>query len=266
MGQDAWRAYVEMALGMTEASRKKATKAVRRMIGKGGATAEQLQGLAEELLHTSAANRDALTKLVRFELERALGKVGLATAEEVNELTARVRELEGQLREARAVSGTRTTGNGGAAADSAVLGSAATNGAAPATALGDSVAAAVTTPAPVKKVARKAVRKTTGGTPAGVRAAAEPTIGEPAAAAKTAPAGRATAARKTAPAKKVTAAKKTAVKTAVKKAATGQSAAATKAVPARSPGRRTTTGTTMADTGTPNPVVKKAPAKRTGQR
>src|SRR2546430_11334919 len=102
MRQDAWRAYLEMALGLTEASRKKATKAVKRALGKGGATAEQLQEMAEELLKTSAANREAMTKLVRYELDRALGRVGLATAEEVSELTARVRQLEAELAEARA--------------------------------------------------------------------------------------------------------------------------------------------------------------------
>jgi polyhydroxyalkanoate synthesis regulator phasin len=102
--QDAWRAYLELALGLTEAPRKKAQDAVRRLVGSGGATAAQLQALAEELVSTSAANREALTKLVRFEVDRALGAVGLATADEVAELTRRVHELERRLREARAVS------------------------------------------------------------------------------------------------------------------------------------------------------------------
>ena len=97
--QDAWRAYLELALGLTETSRKKATKAVQRLIGKGGATAEQLQSLAEDLAKTSAGNREAITKLVRYELDRALGAVGLATDAEVAELTARVNDLERQLQE-----------------------------------------------------------------------------------------------------------------------------------------------------------------------
>ncbi|MGW4502764.1 phasin family protein, partial [Micromonospora sp. NPDC004336] len=99
--QDAWRAYLELAMGLTEAPRKKAQEAARRLVGSGGATAGQLQALAEELLSTGAANREALTKLVRFEVDRALGAVGLATADEVAELTRRVHELERQLREAR---------------------------------------------------------------------------------------------------------------------------------------------------------------------
>ncbi|MET8373929.1 hypothetical protein ABZU42_29970 [Micromonospora profundi] len=100
--QDAWRAYLELAMGLAEAPRKKAQDAVRRLVGSGGATAAQLQALGEELVTTGAANREALTKLVRFEVDRALGAVGLATADEVAELTRRVHDLERQLREARA--------------------------------------------------------------------------------------------------------------------------------------------------------------------
>ncbi|MGW1452220.1 hypothetical protein ACWCO3_28675 [Micromonospora sp. NPDC002411] len=100
--QDAWRAYFELAMGLTEAPRKKAQDVARRLVGSGGATAVQLQALGEELVTTGAANREALTKLVRFEVDRALGAVGLATADEVAELTRRVHDLERQLREARA--------------------------------------------------------------------------------------------------------------------------------------------------------------------
>ncbi|WP_433287352.1 phasin family protein [Micromonospora sp. CA-244673] len=99
--QDAWRAYLELAMGLTEAPRKKAQDAVKRVVGQGGATAAQLQSLAEELVSTGMANREALTKLVRFEVDRALGAVGLATADEVAELTRRVHDLERQLREAK---------------------------------------------------------------------------------------------------------------------------------------------------------------------
>src|SRR2546430_1764065 len=100
--QDAWRAYMDLALGLTETSRKRATKVAKKLVGKGGATAEQLQAMAEDLVTTSLANREALTRLVRYELERTLGRVGLATADEVTSLTNRVHELEEQLAEAKA--------------------------------------------------------------------------------------------------------------------------------------------------------------------
>jgi polyhydroxyalkanoate synthesis regulator phasin len=100
--QNAWRAYLELALGLTEASKKKVQQVAKNLTSKGGTTAAQLQALAEEVASTSMANREALTKLVRFEVDRALGVVGLATAEEVADLTARVRDLERQLRDAQA--------------------------------------------------------------------------------------------------------------------------------------------------------------------
>ncbi|WP_329109439.1 hypothetical protein OG792_11835 [Micromonospora sp. NBC_01699] len=99
--QDAWRAYLELAMGVTESSRKRAQKVAKKLVGQGGATAAQLQALAEELRSTGLANREAMTKLVRFEVERALGAVGLATADEVASLNDRVAELERDLRAAR---------------------------------------------------------------------------------------------------------------------------------------------------------------------
>jgi polyhydroxyalkanoate synthesis regulator phasin len=104
--QEAWRAYLDLAMGLTETSRKRATKVAKKLVGRGNATAEQLQTMAEELISTSMANREAITRLVRFELDRALGRVGLATAEEVSELTTRLRELEQELSEARAAAAT----------------------------------------------------------------------------------------------------------------------------------------------------------------
>lgn len=104
--QDAVKAYLELAFGLTEASKKKAEKTVKKvtqeLVGKGGATAAQLQGLAEELLATGAANREAVTRLVRVEMDRALSRVGLATSEEVATLNDRIEALERQLRDAKA--------------------------------------------------------------------------------------------------------------------------------------------------------------------
>ncbi|WP_341720456.1 hypothetical protein QQG74_12535 [Micromonospora sp. FIMYZ51] len=151
--QDAWRAYLELAMGLTEAPRKKAQDAVRRVMGSTGATAAQLQMLAEELRSTGAANREALTKLVRFEVERTLGAVGLATAEEVAELARRVRELERQLEAAAGPSRA-----GGAGADVSSVGTPATAAAAPPRPTESTAPAAE----PAKKaVAKKAVAKKT---------------------------------------------------------------------------------------------------------
>lgn len=143
--QDAWRAYLELALGLTEASRRKAEQVVKDLLGKGGATAAQIQGYADELVSTSRANRDGLVRLVRHEVDRALGVVGLATADEVAGLTTRVRQLERQLRE---------RGSAPAAAKEAAAPAAVT--AAPAKA-----AKATSAQKAPKKVAKKTVAKVT---------------------------------------------------------------------------------------------------------
>ncbi|MFG1677874.1 hypothetical protein [Micromonospora sp. NPDC049282] len=153
--QDAWRAYLELAMGLTEAPRKKAQDTVKRVVGQGGATAGQLQSLAEELVATGLANREALTKLVRFEVDRTLGAVGLATADEVAELTRRVHDLERQLREARTVPAPAAAGSSApAGADPAASGSRAEP--APAGASGD---APVTKAVAKRAVAKKAIAR-----------------------------------------------------------------------------------------------------------
>jgi polyhydroxyalkanoate synthesis regulator phasin len=161
--QDAWRSYLDLALGVTETSRKKATKVVRKLVGRGNATAEQLQSMAEELVSTSRANREALSRLVRFELERGLTRVGLATADEVDALTARVKELEKELEE---------TKNGRVA---------------PAASVPAAIPVPAAAPAPAKKavakkaVAKKAVAKTAVAKKTVAKKVAEPVVVEPAA-------------------------------------------------------------------------------------
>ncbi|MFI7578273.1 hypothetical protein [Micromonospora sp. NPDC049497] len=165
--QDAWRAYLELAMGLTEAPRKKAQDAVRRVVGQGGATAGQLQALAEELVSTGAANREALTKLVRFEVDRALAAVGLATADEVAELTRRVHELERQLREAKGTLGVApaTPSAAGPTPTTPTAAASVSPGAAepavPTTDAAPTAPGASESPAPIptKAVAKKAVAK-----------------------------------------------------------------------------------------------------------
>jgi polyhydroxyalkanoate synthesis regulator phasin len=203
--QDAWRSYLDLALGLTETSRKKATKVARKLVGRGNATAEQLQSMAEDLVTTSLANREALTRLIRFELERALGKVGLATAEEVTALNARVKELEHQLEEAR---------NGGAA-PVAPAETAAVPAPAPAEPVQvEPVKVEPVKAEPVRKVAKRTVAKKVA---VPVAAEVEPAVPAPATPARKAPARKVATA--TAAAKKQTPAKRTPVKRAAAKKA-----------------------------------------------
>jgi polyhydroxyalkanoate synthesis regulator phasin len=211
--QDAVKAYLELAMGLTEASKKRAEKTVkkvaRELMGKGGATANQLQGMAEDLVNTGMANREAVNRLVRVEMDRALGRLGLATADEVATLTDRIDSLERQLRDDKA-------------------------GSAPARADGEKSEPVVAAHgAPVKKaVAKKALAKKAGeaAVPAVKRAPAKKAVTESAATKK---AATKKAASKAAPTKAAT--KKAASKAATKKAAT------TKAVTKKAAAEKATT-------------------------
>ena len=153
--QDAWRTYLELAVGMTDETRRKVQTVAQKLAGSSGATAAQVQAFAEELVSTGLANREALTKIVRFEVDRALGAVGLATAEEVADLTARVRQLEGELRRSRAGRGAEVSPEEAGA----FLAAAADADAAHAGAAGASPAAGRA--APQKTMAKKTVAKKT---------------------------------------------------------------------------------------------------------
>lgn len=244
MRQDAWRAYLDMALGVTEASGKKALKTAKKLVGKSGASAAQLQGLADELVRASAANREAVQNLVRAELDRALNAIGLVKAEEVETLTARVRELEAQLQAA-----------------------------APAAVADDSGPVPSSLAAPVKKtVAKKAVAKKAA--PADTSDAA---VAEVAAAAAEARAEVAALASKPAPAPTPATVKKVAAKKTVAKAADASGPASAK-LPAKKAVAKATPSAVGAEITAPAPgpagpgprgaapakkVAKKTTAKRT---
>ncbi len=120
---DALKGYLALASGLTEVTKSKATAAAKALVAQGGAAAGTVTGLADDLVAQSKSNREALTALVRFEVDKALGRVGLASTDEVDELTARVRSLEGELREARAAAGTASPTAAGSAGKTGSAGS-----------------------------------------------------------------------------------------------------------------------------------------------
>jgi polyhydroxyalkanoate synthesis regulator phasin len=100
--RDAVRGYLALATGLTEVTRARATAAAKTLVAQGEATAEQVQSIALDLVATSQSNRAALIALVRYEVDRTMSRLGLATAEETAATTARLSAVEAQLRELRA--------------------------------------------------------------------------------------------------------------------------------------------------------------------
>jgi polyhydroxyalkanoate synthesis regulator phasin len=101
MVMDALRGYLQLASGVTEMSRQRATAMAKAMLSSPEATRDQVSALANDLVETSKENRDAVASLVKYEVDRGLGRLGFANAEEVADLTGRVRSLESEVRELR---------------------------------------------------------------------------------------------------------------------------------------------------------------------
>lgn len=176
--QDALRNYVALATGLSKMSKKKAKVVAKQLAKSSGETVDNLQAFTEGLMTAGNANRDALVKLIRYEVDRALGTIGLATVEEVEQLTVRVHELERELREARLdtpsstdtapakkVTSRRSTASNTAptktAAASATAAKSTTAEATPRTAAKKTVAKKATTTAAKKTAAQTTAAKTT---------------------------------------------------------------------------------------------------------
>jgi polyhydroxyalkanoate synthesis regulator phasin len=226
--QDALKTYLAMANGLTEVSRKRAKAAAKKLAKQGGSTVEQVQTLTDDLLSTSRANRESLTTLVRYEIDRALGAVGLATVDEVQNLTTRIHELEAELRLARAQGVTADRVDADAPREARVAAAEARAVAAEAKESGRGTAAKK---APAKKATQPVLPEVAGSTAAPVAVTPDPAKALPETAGAT-PDGQVpgkavpgkTAAKKT-PAKKSPAKKVAAKKAPAKKAASPQAIA-----------------------------------------
>jgi polyhydroxyalkanoate synthesis regulator phasin len=98
---DAVKGYLALASGLTEVTRQRAAAAAKALVAQGEVAASQVSAIADDILDQSKANREAVAALVRFEVDKALGRIGLASSEEVTELNAKIRALEAELRAAK---------------------------------------------------------------------------------------------------------------------------------------------------------------------
>lgn len=96
--RDALKNYLALANGLTEVTRQRAEAAARALVAQGEAAAEQVRPLAEDLVNASRANRENLAALVRTEVDKALGRMGIVTAEEVARLQRRLQTVESTMR------------------------------------------------------------------------------------------------------------------------------------------------------------------------
>lgn len=190
---EAWRTYLEVALGVTEGPRRRVRQMLGSLASRGTAGVGRARAAAGDLVAPGRMSKETVARLVRDEVARARQIMGLPDTQELEELRERVAELEERLHEAEQ----RDVSPAGAAPGAADRGKGAH--AAPAEAGQDR-------PAATRSPAKKAAASTAGAKKAPSKAA--PKKASPSrAAAKKAPSK--TTQKKTSPSKS---AKKTAAK------------------------------------------------------
>src|SRR6185436_5774531 len=105
------RGYVQLASGLGELTRARATEVARGLlslpaagVATGGQVAVQVGALAEELLAAAATNRQALTALVRSEVDGAVSRLGLVSAEKLDKSQAEAARLRREVAQLRSAS------------------------------------------------------------------------------------------------------------------------------------------------------------------
>jgi hypothetical protein len=225
---DALRTCLQIAGGLTEATRRRTSEAARQLLDQAGVDLDELQRkvsdrippevqtLADELIATGRANRDLLAGLIKEEIDKAMARVG-RLADDVTKVGVILEALERRVRSLEDAKPAPTGGGQMAPTRERIPFADEGGPAAPAEGAAPEAAAAVLLPGPARKAA---VKK------------AAPAKKVPA---KKVPAKKA-AVKKAAPAKKVpatkTAVKKTAAKQGAAKKGTAKSAVAKKTAPA----------------------------------
>ena len=110
------RGYVQLASGLSELTRARATEAAHGLLSLQGAGMEssgklagQVSALAEELLVAATTNRHNLTALVRSEVDAAVNRLGLVSTDKLAESQAEVAGLRAELAALRSASSRATT-------------------------------------------------------------------------------------------------------------------------------------------------------------
>jgi len=120
------RGYVQLASGLSELTRARATEAAQGLLSlqgtglvTGSKLAAQVSALAEELLAAATTNRHNLTSLVRSEVDAAVTRLGLVAAEKLAASEAEADRLRAEVAELRSASSRATVAKKSAAAKTA---------------------------------------------------------------------------------------------------------------------------------------------------
>lgn len=91
------RKTIMLGMGTLSLTKEKAEKVVEELVQKGEATSDEAKVFLNELAEKGEKERNALGNFIRTEFNKIRSEIGLVTADEYNQLEARILELEKKL-------------------------------------------------------------------------------------------------------------------------------------------------------------------------
>jgi polyhydroxyalkanoate synthesis regulator phasin len=85
-----WKQLIEAGMQFTEMRRSQAKRIASELLAQGQIARDQMASTVDELVEMSRRRTDELTRLVRHEVQRQLGALGLATREDLERVERRL--------------------------------------------------------------------------------------------------------------------------------------------------------------------------------
>jgi polyhydroxyalkanoate synthesis regulator phasin len=90
-----WKQLIEAGMQFTEMRRSQAKRVAQELVSQGQIARDQLAATVDELVEMSRRRTEELTQVVRQEVQRQLGALGLATKEDLERVERRVAGVTG---------------------------------------------------------------------------------------------------------------------------------------------------------------------------
>ena len=85
-----WKQLIEAGMQFTELRRAQARKIAQDLVAQGHIARDQVASTADQLVDLSRRRTEELSKIVRQEVQRQLGALGLATKDDIERIERRV--------------------------------------------------------------------------------------------------------------------------------------------------------------------------------
>jgi polyhydroxyalkanoate synthesis regulator phasin len=85
-----WKQLIETGMQFTEMRRSQAKRIAQELVAQGQIARDQVSSTVDELVDMSRRRTDELSRIVRHEVQRQLGALGLATKEDLERVERRI--------------------------------------------------------------------------------------------------------------------------------------------------------------------------------